>query len=109
ITVEVEMSEIRKFRGDSLVEAFREIVLEALIRVAARYGLSAEKLISLRDRTSGLIPTTRSPGSIAYALHADHSGKVESHTGTEDESSVSKRKMSDEEFWSVIELTRAQT
>lgn len=109
ITVEVEMSEIRKFRGDALVEAFREIVLEALIRVAARYGLSAEKLISLRDRTSGLILTTRSSESIAYALHADQFGKAESHRGTEDESSVSKRKMSDEEFWSVIELTRAQT
>jgi hypothetical protein len=97
ITVQVEMERIRKFRGEALVEALREIVLEALIRVARRYGLPTAELIKRRlSAPEFIVPLKESAAMdeiVSSSAPVPH--EISPQNG--------EAEMAVDQFWSLIE------
>ena len=55
IAVELEMSRLRRIPAEEVFEIFRQALLDALIAVAAKYGLRSERLREARSRLATVI------------------------------------------------------
>lgn len=55
ITLELEMNRLRRIKEEEVYAIYRQALLDALIAVAAKYGLQAERLQQARAQTPTVI------------------------------------------------------